>query len=261
VKALLLAAGYATRLRPLTDDLAKPLLPVGGRPMIDWILDRLEELDELEEIHVVTNSRYAGVVERWAADLPRRVEVHDDGTTSNEDRLGALGDVQFAVNRGHLGGDALLVIAADNLFEFSLRGYVDFWRQKGSASAVAVHRLADRSLARLYGVVELDAEDCVVSLEEKPDEPRSDLVSTATYLFGREHLTLLERYLAEGNPPDPPGRFLVWLHQREPIYGYQFSESWLDIGDPEQLREADNLYRERLGLPRRAEYTLESAHD
>jgi glucose-1-phosphate thymidylyltransferase len=260
MKALLLAGGYATRLRPLTDNLAKPLLSVGGRPMVDWILDRLAELDELDAVHLVTNTRYAADFTEWAAGSARGVEVHDDGTTSNEDRLGALGDIQFAIERGGLGDGDLLVIAADNLFEFSLAAYVDFWRGKGEGSAVAVHQLADPALARLYGVVELDDDERIVRIEEKPERPRSDLVSTATYLFSGAHLSLLARYLAEGHPPDPPGRFLVWLHEREPVYGYRFSEEWLDIGEPNQLLEADNRYRVRVGLPTRDEYTLESAH-
>jgi glucose-1-phosphate thymidylyltransferase len=259
VKALLLAAGYATRLRPLTDSIAKPLLSIGGRPMIDWILDRLNELDELDEVHVVTNAIYADDFVRWGK--PKGVVVHDDGTRSDGDRLGALGDIQFTIERGGLAGDDLLVIAADNLFDFSLREYVDFWRAKGEGSALAVHRLADPSLARLYGIVELGENDRVVGLEEKPERPRSDLASTATYLLSRAHVPLLERYLAEGNPPDPPGRFLVWLQEREPVYGYRFSEDWMDIGDPGQLLEADNRYRARAGLPPRQEYVPEPAHN
>jgi glucose-1-phosphate thymidylyltransferase len=249
-----LAAGYATRLRPLTDAVAKPLLPVGGRPMIDWIVDRVEALGEFGRVDVVTNARHAPEFERWASG--RAIAIHNDGTRSNEDRLGALGDIAFAIEQGGLGGDDLLVIAADNLFEFSLASYVEFWRRTGG-SAIAVHRLADPSLASLYGVVELDDDDRVVGLEEKPAAPRSDLVSTATYLFSRQHLALLGRYLAEGNPPDPPGRFVVWLHEREPVYGYRFTEDWLDIGDPAQLLEADNRYRARAGLPLRHEYALE----
>jgi glucose-1-phosphate thymidylyltransferase len=253
VKALLLAAGYATRLRPLTEEIAKPLLPVADRPMVDWILDRIEESGEIDDVHLVTNAVYAPAFERWAAG--RGVTVHDDGTTSNETRLGALGDIRLAVGEGGLGAGGLLVIAADNLFELSLREYIAFWRGKG-ASALAVHRLADRSLAHLYGVVELDADDRVVGMEEKPEHPRSDLVSTATYLFSQEDLGLLDRYLDEGNPPDPPGRFLIWLAEQGRVFGFRFSESWLDIGTPEQLLEADNRYRTRAGLPRRESYSL-----
>jgi len=252
VKALLLAGGYATRLRPLTDRYAKPLLPVGGRPMVDWILDRIRDVPDLDEVHLVTNAVHAPAFERWAADAG--VTVHDDGTTTNENRLGAIGDIQFAVERGGLGDDDLLVIAADNLFDFSLADYVAFWRNKGG-SAVAVHRLADPSLASLYGVAQLDGEDRVIDLEEKPEHPKSDLISTATYVFGRDHVRLVARYLAEGNPPDPPGRFLVWLAEREPVYGYRFAGEWFDIGDPAQLLDADNRYRERAGLPVRDAYS------
>src|SRR5205814_3269555 len=179
MKALLLAGGYATRLRPLTEATAKPLLPVGGRPMVDWILDRIEDAGEVEEIHLVTNAVYAADFERWAQG--RSVAVWNDGTRSNEDRLGALGDIALAVGRGGLAGDDLLVIAADNLFEFSLRDYIAFFREKEDGSAVAAYRLAEPALARLYGVVELDAEDRVVGFEEKPEQPRSDLAATATY--------------------------------------------------------------------------------
>ena len=256
MKALLLAAGYATRLRPLTDTIPKPLLPVGGRPMADWIVDRIADAAVVDGVHVVTNGVYAGAFEQWAAG--RDITVWNDGTSSNDDRLGAIGDIAFAVEhgRGDLDGD-LLVIAADNLFEFSLRDYVAFWRSKGEGSAIAVHRLADPSFAHLYGVVELDPADRVVHLEEKPQQPRSDLVSTATYLFTREHVDVLRRYLADGNPPDPPGRFLAWLYPRAPVYGFRFSEEWFDIGNPEQLLEADNRYRARAGLPLRNTYTPE----
>jgi glucose-1-phosphate thymidylyltransferase len=253
MKALLLAGGYATRLRPLTDRVAKPLLPIGGRPMIDWILDRVRAVP-VEEVQLVTNSVHAPAFAEWGAQAG--VAVHDDGTRSNETRLGAIGDIQFAVEQGRLAGDDLLVIAADNLFEFSLADYVAFWRCKGG-SAIAVHRLPDPTLAPLYGIVELDADDRVVGLEEKPAQPKSDLASTATYLFSREHVPLLRRYLDEGNAPDPPGRFLEWLYQREPVYGFRFTDEWIDIGDPAQLLEADNRYRARAGLPLRNEYRLD----
>jgi len=252
MKALLLAAGYATRLRPLTNERAKPLLPVGGRPMADWILDRITDSGTADEVHVVTNAVYAEEFERWGAE--RGVVVHDDGTTGNEDRLGAIGDIRFAMDEGAVDGDGLLVIAADNLFEFSLADYVEFWRKKGDGSAIAVHQLADPALARLYGVVELDADDRVIGMEEKPEHPRSDLVSTATYLFSREHLNVLEGYLDDGLPSDPPGRFLAWLSEHERVYGFRFAETWLDIGDHGQLLEADNLYRANQGLPPLAEY-------
>jgi glucose-1-phosphate thymidylyltransferase len=253
MKALILAAGYATRLRPLTNSVPKMLLPLAERPMLDYLLDRIREVDELDEIHLVTNAQFAPVFRDWA---PGDVIVHDDGTTSNEDRLGAIGDIAFTIERAGLEGEDLLVVAGDNLIGYSLPEFVDFWQEKGG-SAIAVHEVADRSLLPQYGVVELDDDDRVVGLEEKPAEPKSDLAATAAYLYRGADLELLPRYLEEGNAPDAPGNFAVWLHTRLPLYGYRFSGEWHDIGDLGQLLDADNLLRGRAGLPQRDEYSLD----
>ena len=255
MKALILAAGYATRLRPLTDNRAKPLLEVGGRPIVDWILDKIEEVEDVEQIHVVTNARFAPDFEGWARGRAR-VRIHDDGTTSNEDRLGAIGDIAFVADREEWEGEELLVIAGDNLFDFSLAAYVDFWRSK-DGSAIAVYDHPVRELVRQYSVVELDADDRVVGFEEKPERPASNLIAIATYLYHRAHLALLRAYLAEGNPPDQPGYFVAWLYSRARVYGYRFTGEWLDIGDRTQLLEADNRYRRRAGLPERDQYSLD----
>lgn len=252
MKALILAAGYATRLRPLTDDRPKMLLPLAERPMLDYLVDRLREVDALDEIHLVTNARFAQAFEDWA---PEGVTVHDDGTTTNEDRLGAIGDIAFAIERGGLEGEDLLIVAGDNLIGYSLADFVSFWQEHGG-SAIAVRDFPDRNLLTQYGVVELDGDDRVVGLEEKPAEPKSNLAATASYLYTGEHLALLPRYLEEGNPPDAPGNFMVWLYTREPVYGYRAAGEWHDIGDLGQLLEADNLLRERAGLPTRSEYSL-----
>jgi glucose-1-phosphate thymidylyltransferase len=253
MKAIILAAGYATRLRPLTENFPKPLLPVGGRPMVDWILERVEEVDDVDGIHVVTNARFAEDFQRWASD--RDIQIHDDGTTSNEDRLGAVGDIRFTVEQARLQGDHLLVIAGDNLFDYSLASYVDWWKGKGTASALAVRRVPDRELIKQYGVVTINEDDRITSIVEKPDEPQGDLAATATYLYHREHAAMLQEYLDGGNSPDAPGRFPEWLVHRAPVYGYAFEGLWMDIGDREQLLVADNLLRDRRGLPQRDEYS------
>jgi glucose-1-phosphate thymidylyltransferase len=252
MKALILAAGYATRLRPLTDSIPKMLLPLAERPMLDYLLDRLREVEELEEIQLVTNARFAEAFRDWA---PEDVTVLDDGTTSNEDRLGAIGDIAFAIEQGRLEGEDLLIVAGDNLIGYSLADFVDFWREKGG-SAIAVREVADRGLLTQYGVAELDRDDRVVGLEEKPAKPRSDLAATASYVYRADHTALVPQYLQEGNPPDAPGNFTAWLHSREPVYGYRVTGDWHDIGDLGQLLEADNLLRERAGLPMRSEYSL-----
>jgi glucose-1-phosphate thymidylyltransferase len=258
VKAIVLAAGYATRLYPLTETVAKPLLPVGGRPIIEWILDRIHEVESVDAVHVVTNHKFANSFTAWAGAEQRDppVTVHDDGTASDHDRLGAIGDIQFALDAAQV-DDHALVIAGDNLFDYSLADYVAFWRDKGRASAIAVHDVGSLDLARKYAVAAVDGDQRVVDLVEKPAEPSSTLAATATYIVHREHVPLVRTYLAEGNPPDPSGPFFVWLYRQQPLYAYAFNGDWRDIGDPSQLLDADNSYRARVGLPQRQAYALD----
>ena len=257
MNALILAGGYATRLYPLTETVAKPLLPLAGRPMIEYLLDAVGRIPELESTHVVTNSRFAGDFRAWSAERDGGpVAVHDDGTRSNDDRLGAIGDMAFVLDRSGLAEDDLLVVAGDNLFDYDLRDFVDFWRARGEQSAVALLDVGEPELASRYGVVGLDERDRIVEFVEKPANPPSTLAATATYLFGREHAGLIRSYLAEGHAPDPPGAFIGWLYEREPVYGFRFEGDWLDIGDHAQLLEADNRMRARRGLAARAAYAL-----
>ena len=253
MRAIILAAGYATRLRPLTDTIPKQLLPVGGRPMLDWVCDRVAEVTD--SIELVTNARFADDFREWAGGRVG-VTVHDDGTVSNEDRLGAIGDIAFVLER--IGtDDDLLVVAGDNLFDSALGDFVEFTRGKGVASGVAVYDCGDLGLAAQYGIVDVDENDRITAFEEKPPAPKTTLVATAAYVYHREHVPLIARYLDEGNPPDQPGRLVAWLYRREPVYAYRFPGLWFDIGNPEQLLEADNHWRERAGLLPRETYSLD----
>jgi glucose-1-phosphate thymidylyltransferase len=255
MKCILLAAGYGTRLRPLTDDRPKQLLPLAGRPMLDWVLDRVRELEEIDAVHLVTNSRFAPDFDRWAAE--REVVVHDDGTTSNEDRLGAVGDLRLVIDEAGLAGEELL-IQGDDLFEFSLPEYVTWWRDKPQpASAAPLFDLGDLELATHYGIVSVDDEDRIVQVVEKPSDPSSTLAATLTYLVPAEHGKLVGSYLEEGQNPDNAGSFLAWLARRECVYGYRFAGRWYDIGNHAQLLEADNWLRGVAGLPERESYSLD----
>jgi glucose-1-phosphate thymidylyltransferase len=256
MKCVILAAGYATRLRPLTDDLPKHLLRVGDRPMLDWVLEAVREVDDVDGIHLVTNTRFAAAFSRWAE--PRGVAVHDDGTASNDDRLGAVGDLRLVIEAAGLEDEELLVLAGDNLFELSLPRFVDWWRGKPQpATAVPLHDVGDLELATQYGIAQTDGEGRVVRFVEKPSDPPSTLASTLIYLLPPEHVRLVRQYLGDGHSPDNAGSFLGWLAARERVYGYRFEGSWYDIGDHEQLLEADNRMRRLAGLSEREAYSLD----
>ncbi len=267
MKAIILAAGYATRLRPLTLTLAKPLLPVGGRPMIDYICDKIAEVPDVDAVYIVTNHKFAENFQQWAAQHGQQlagghgrslpIHVLDDGTLSNEDRLGAIGDIRFTVQRAGIADDDLLIIAGDNLFDFSLAEYVEFWRGKGDGSCIALYECPDMDLVKEYSIVELDRNDRVTSFIEKPQNPTTNTVGIATYIYHRQHVPRIEQYLGEGNSPDQPGKYIAWLHKHVPVYGYRFVGEWLDIGNHEQLLFADNQVRARRGLPQRETYSVD----
>ena len=256
MKCVILAAGYATRLRPLTDGMPKHLLPVGERPMLDWVLDRVRDVPEVDAVHLVTNSRFAPAFEGWAK--RNEVEVYDDGTSSNDDRLGAVGDLRLAIEKAGLEGDEVVVLAGDNLFDFSLPRFVAWWRAKSQpSSAVPLHDVGDLELAKQYGIADIDADSRVVRFVEKPSDPSSSLASTLVYLLPPQHVRLVATYLDEGMSPDNAGSFLGWLAAREAVYGYRFAGTWYDIGDRAQLLEADNRLRRLAGLPERESYSLD----
>jgi glucose-1-phosphate thymidylyltransferase len=254
MKALILAAGYATRLYPLTKTVAKPLLPLAGRPMLDYLIDRIREADEIDEIHLVTNHKFAAGFEAWAE--RNGVVVHDDGTTSEDDRLGAIGDTQFVVEQAGIDDD-LLVIAGDNLFDYNLADCLTWWHGKGEANAVVVYDVGDLELVKQYSNVELDETERLTSFVEKPEHPTSTLAATAAYLYHRSFVPRIREYLDEGNSPDQPGRLVAWFVPRVPVYGYRVTGDWRDIGDAAQLLGADNHLREQAGLPTRQAYSLD----
>ena len=245
MQAIVLAAGYATRLRPLTETLAKPLLPLAGRPLIDYVCDKIDAVEDVTALHVVTNSRFAPGFRDWAAARPGRLRavVHDDGTSTNETRLGAIGDIRFTQEQAGLAGEDILVVAGDNVFDFSLSDYVDFWKGKGDGSCIAVYECPDPALVPQYSVVEVDANDRVRSFVEKPAEPKSNLVGIATYIYRAEHAALIPTYLAAGNNPDQPGRFVQWLYQRAPVQTWKVPGTWFDVGSKETLEEANRIFQ------------------
>ena len=224
--------------------------------MLDHLLDRIREVEEVDAVHVVTNHKFADCVRRLG------VERGTSSSTTTARRARTIASARsatsrFVVDRAGLDDDDLLVIAGDNLFDYSLEDYVQWWQGKGEASAVVLYDVGDLELVKQYSNVEVDEDERLVSFVEKPEQPTSTLVATASYLYHRAHVPLLRRYLDEGNPPDHPGRLVAWLVPRAPVYGYSAGGDWRDIGDAGQLLEADNRLRALAGLPLRTAYSLD----
>jgi len=241
MKALILAAGYATRLYPLTEDQPKPLLKVGGQPIIEHILHKIEEVPEVTQIYIVTNARFYSDFELWSQNVKcsKAIIIINDGTLTNETRLGAVGDLQFVLDQQKI-GEELLVVAGDNLFGFSLVDLVGFFKSKES-SVVGFHNFIDRNkVKKKYGVGILE-ETKVIDFEEKPENPRSALASTGCYLFTPEDLQLVEESIRRGKA-DNPGDLIRWLVQHSEVHGYLFEEHWFDIGSFDSLKEAEKVY-------------------
>jgi glucose-1-phosphate thymidylyltransferase len=239
VKAVILAGGYATRLYPLTLDRPKHLLEVGGRPILELLLERLP-LDDLDAVYVVTNAKFAERFREWAESYPADVIVLDDGTTSEDDRLGAIGDLQLVIESQGLDDD-LIVAAGDSIFTERLDDFARFGRERGAA-AIAVYDIGDLDEMKRLSSISVDADSRLVAFEEKPERPESTLAGIALYFYPRAVLPLVGRYLAEGNNPDQPGRLVAWLYQRVPVYAWRVPGRWFDIGTPETLAEAEDLF-------------------
>jgi glucose-1-phosphate thymidylyltransferase len=241
VKVVILAAGYATRLYPLTLDRPKALLPVGGRPMVEHLLLQLEGVEGLDAIYVVTNSKFAGAFRDWAAGWDgQEVQIVDDGTDDEESKLGAIGDLDLIIRSASIDDD-LLVLAGDNLFSERLAPFAEFARVKG-APALGVYDVGDLEAIRRYNAIELDEDDRLTYFEEKPEQPRSTLTGIALYFYPRESLGLVREYLEAGNNPDQPGRLVEWLYPRSPVYAWRVPGRWYDIGSAETLAEADRAF-------------------
>jgi glucose-1-phosphate thymidylyltransferase len=237
MKALVLAAGYATRLYPLTLTTPKHLLEIGGRPMVEWVLDRLEPLDGLDDVYLATNAKFAPAFEAWAAGREgRRVDVIDDGTTNEDDRLGAIGDIAFVLDREQIDDD-LIVVAGDNLFTGGIEGFVAEGRRR-EQPVLAVYDVGDPKLMSQFNTVQTDADGRITYFEEKPERARSTLAGIALYWYPRAVLPLIHTYLGEANNPDQPGRLVEWLYTRTPVYAWVLPGTWYDIGTPEQLESA-----------------------
>jgi glucose-1-phosphate thymidylyltransferase len=245
MNVLILAAGYATRLYPLTETKAKPLLDVAGKPMIEWVLDNLAPIPDIGTIYVVTNDKFAADFQTWAGNYTKShpnftFKIVNDGSRTDADKLGAIGDIRLAVDREELAGEELIVVAGDNLFSEPLADFVA--QAKGSAATLATYDVGDLEAIKKYASIKLDAEGVITHFEEKPTKAESTLTGIALYYFSPETLELFTTYIVAGNNPDQPGRFIQWLYTRRPVKTYQIKGTWFDIGSKETLEEANKIF-------------------
>lgn len=248
MNVLILAAGYATRLYPLTLTKAKPLLDVAGKPMMEWVIDNLAPIRGLEKVYVVTNNKFAADFEAWAhtyeaANPKLSVEIINDNSTGDADKLGAIGDIHLVINRAGLDQSDLLVVAGDNLFSESLEKFGDFCTASNQP-VLGLYDVGSLEQARKYGVVAVGPDGEITSFEEKPEQPKSTLIGIALYYYPKETVREFETYLAEGNNPDQPGRFVQWLYQRTPVQTWNVPGTWFDVGSKETLEEANQIFQQ-----------------
>lgn len=244
MKALILAAGYATRLYPLTKEYPKPLLEIKGRPIINYIVDKLGSVSDIDEIYIVTNNKFIGVFRKWAKTIksPKKITLINDLTKNNQDRLGSIGDIDFAITRKKIKDD-LLVVGGDNLFDSSLKGFLSFAKKNSPAVNIGLYRLKQKKDASRYGVAGLDAHKKVISFEEKPRHPQSSLVAMCLYVIPPACLKLVQEYMQDRkNKIDAAGGYIAWLKDRADVYGYVFNGFWFDIGDYKYLNAAKEKF-------------------
>jgi len=242
MKCLLLVAGYATRLYPLTKDKPKCLLPVGGKTILERLLEKIDKVEEIKETILVSNARFADQFAEYIKKIGQdnRISMINDGTWDNETRLGAIGDMSLAIRQRAIDED-LMVLAGDNLFDFSLADFVAFYNSV-NADCITAHKEERIEALQKTGVAEIDDEGKVLSFEEKPKAPKSDYAVPPFYIYKKETLPMIHSYVEEGNNADEPGRFVSWLIWRKPVCAFRFSGKRHDIGSLDSYRGAQRLF-------------------
>lgn len=240
MKCLILAAGYATRLYPLTENFPKPLLEVGGKSIVDWLIDDLRTANKIDEFVIISNHKFAHCFDDWAKNKDYKVTIVDDGTSTNETRLGAVCDIMFAIDKLNLEDD-MMVLAGDNVLDFSLTKFLTYAMEKKASSVMRYFETKKETLSK-RGVLELNG-DRVVSMEEKPKEPKTQWCCPPFYFYTKEDAKRIGEALNEGCGYDAPGSFITWLCQKVPVYAMEMPGNRYDVGNLESYTKIKNEYR------------------
>ena len=241
MKCLILAAGYATRLYPLTENFPKPLLKVGEKTILDWLLDDIHSMGKVDEFVVISNHKFACHFEKWAREKPYKITVVDDGTDSNETRLGAVRDIQFAIDKLQLDDD-MLVIAGDNVLDFSLTRFIAYAIEKGTSCVMRYFEESEKKLQKC-GVLTVDEKDKVLSMVEKPPCPPTHWACPPFYYYAKADASLVKAGIAAGCGVDAPGSYIAWLCTQVPVHAMEMPGSRYDIGNLESYRQVQETYK------------------
>jgi glucose-1-phosphate thymidylyltransferase len=247
MKLIILAAGYATRLYPLTLDKPKPLLEVAGKPMLEHVVHHLSTIDGIDHAYIVTNEKFVKHFEEWAANYGRShlrfpFTIVNDHSTDDSNKLGAIGDMHLVMTKHEIDDD-VIVVGGDNLFSHDLADFGEYCRLKNSP-VTAVYDVGDLEQIKKYNAIDIDEDDRITFFEEKPAQPKSTLTGIALYFYPRIALPLIQQYIAEGNNPDQPGRLVQWMYPRVPFYTWKIPGLWYDVGSIETLEEANRVFSE-----------------
>ncbi|MFH1655410.1 MAG: nucleotidyltransferase family protein [Candidatus Omnitrophota bacterium] len=248
MKALILAAGYGTRLYPLTERIPKPLIEVSNKPIINYILEKLDPVENLDEVLIVTNNKFYAKFKDWADKLHGNFKninltIINDGTKSPEDRLGAIGDINFVIENGALGNKDILVIGGDNLFDFGLDSFIKTARKNSPGATIGLYDIKNKKEATRFGVLAINQDNKIISFEEKPKDPRSSLIATCLYYFPKQTFSLFKEYIKDTGNNDTTGGYISWLYKKIAVYGYVFDGMWEDIGHIDSLCKLEEDYK------------------
>lgn len=242
MKCIVLAAGYATRLYPLTENFPKPLLPVGGKPILNWLLDDIDTFPEVTEHIIISNHKFIQHFTEWKVKqlLKKPITILDDGSTDNEDRLGAVKDIQFAVDSLHLDED-LLIVAGDNILDFSLAEFVNYMQQK-ETSCVMCHEENDLKKQQKTAIITKDKNDLITSYEEKPNMPKGNLAVPPFYCYRNKDVKRIEEAIIAGCEIDAPGSFASWLSMNTDVHAWLMPGKRYDIGNIMSYEAAQKVF-------------------
>ncbi len=240
MKCLILAAGYATRLYPLTENFPKPLLMVGEKTIIDWLIDDLRNEETIDGFYIISNHKFFPHFSEWAKGKDYNVTIVDDMTSTNETRLGAVRDIQYAVEKEHIDDD-IIVLAGDNVLDFSLTKFLRYAKEKKSSCVMRYFEENKVTLTK-RGVLELDG-DKVIGMEEKPAQPKTQWCCPPFYYYTKEDAKLIKEALSDGCGADAPGSFVGWLIKHNNVYAMEMPGKRYDIGNLESYEKVKQEYK------------------